>query len=294
MPPDRQARDQAAATALELPTDKAALSQAFANTYNTTADATPWELCQQYLTMLDYTAQNPDAGRHAVANAIGEEIPPGRVRPWLDNSMPDAMRGIQACEAHGWLDLTWDGPTLHNLGVLIAWVFSGGSITSHWVPQLAVEDKATEQRAYRLLRALDEQPEAVRADDAGRATEVRPTEDAAPLGRLVTVLGAPQGVKNRQTNLSLPPWLTNAAHSIQLAFARTYVMNRATPRDDRPQTPVQMAEQRSPGYRQELTTFFDAVADADVTRGDSETIRLTQAGANRLHQPPAIHGDSNE
>lgn len=148
------------------PTEKQRVSEALAGTYNTTADATPWELCQQYQAFLEYSADYPDAGRYKIAHNMldDETVPQGRVRGWKDGGMPDVMRGIQAAEAHGWLDLDWDTPTVHNIAILVAWVYSGGSVTSHHVPYLSVDDDESEQFVHDLLRALDEQPETVRDD----------------------------------------------------------------------------------------------------------------------------------
>jgi len=269
------------------PTEKRALSKAIANTYAAVGDVSPWELCQQYQQMLTYTAEHPEAGRVAVARAIGENVPTSRVRVWLNGGMPDAMHGIQACEEQGWLDLTWDGPTLHNFAIVVAWIFSGGSISDRWMPYLTVDDD-TRTVACDVFRALGDRPKTVRNDDSDRATEVRPTVARAPLGRLLTVLGAPHGSKASGTPLSLPPWLADAPRSVRLAFVRTYVTNRGTPRADRPNTPLQINENRSAAYRRELTALFDDVAGGDVTHGDSRNIRLTAAGAELFDQVPTV------
>lgn len=271
------------------PTDKQRLSKALANTYNTTADTSPWELCQQYQAFLEYSAEHPDAGRYKIAHNMldDETVPQGRVRGWKDGGMPDAMRGIQAAERHDWLDLGWDTVTMHNIAILVAWVYSGGSINSHYVPYLTVDDDESEQCAYDLLRALNEQPETVRDDQQGRATEVRPTKDAPPLGRLLTVLGAPQGPKNNECDIQLSSWLSDAPDHIQLAFARTYVWNRATERLDRPDTPIQITEQRPQTYLTALRDFFEDVT-GERPQGQQRSMVFSRDAATMLNQPPSI------
>lgn len=272
------------------PTDKQLLSQALANTYSTHGGTTGWERCQQYQASLEYSGEHPNAGRVRVANNMldgDEQVPPSRVRPWLNGSMPDPMRGIQAAETHGWLDLSWGSATLQNLTVLLAWIYSGGSINDHWVPYLAVDGDETEQLAHRLLRALKETPETVRDDQQGRATEVRPTTDGPTLGRLLVVFGAPQGEKNAAADISLPPWLADAPRQLRIAFARTYVWNRGTPRDDKPSLPLQIQEERPQAYLDELRDFFAGLT-GDRPRGARRALTFTPDAARLLDRPPAI------
>lgn len=271
------------------PTDKEALSEALAETYSTTSETPSWELCQQYQAFLEYSAEHPNAGRNRIAQNVAEDpVPAGRVRGWKEGGMPDAMRGIQACESRGWLDLTWDGATLHNLAIVIAWVFSGGSITSNWVPYLAAPDTDSQDHAVALLGQLGASPEIIRHNEDGRVTEVRPTEATAPLGRLCACLGAPTGSKNSRIQLSLPPWLDTAPYEVRLAFARTYVYRRGTATSDRPQRPIKINEERSLGFRRALQTFLNDTAGAVVAVGDHNPTYLKPAGAALFNQAPEI------
>lgn len=270
------------------PTDKSALSRAVANTYQPESDATGWELCQQYQQVLEYQAEYPDAGRVRVANVVFDgEVSANRLRPWLDGGMPDSMRGLQACKDHGWLDLNWDGPMFHNLAVAVAWIFSGGSIAKNNVPRLAVTP-ATRSLSQRLIESLGVSATITRDDEEGRGTEVRPTEAAAPLGRLLSILGAPTGQKNADAALTLPAWLADAPHSVRLAFARTYVTNRGTDRSIQSQTALQISEQRSEKFRRSLASFFDTVAGRDVTCVNQHVIYVTEDGKQLFNKPPTL------
>jgi len=51
------------------------------------------EKVEDYQRVQKYAAEHQDAGRTAVGNAL--ELPPGRVRGWLDGAKPDPVRGIE-------------------------------------------------------------------------------------------------------------------------------------------------------------------------------------------------------
>ena len=93
--------------------NKQQLSKALANTYSTHGGTTGCERCQQYRALLEYISEHTNAGRVRVANNMldDEQVPPSRVRPWLDGGMPDPMRAIQAAEFHGWFNWNADSPT---------------------------------------------------------------------------------------------------------------------------------------------------------------------------------------
>jgi len=278
------------------PTDKQRLSKALANTYNTTADATPWELCQQYQAFLEYTADHPDAGRHRIAhNMLSDDgVPPGRVRTWLDGGMPDAMRGIQVAEAHGWLDWEPDTAGTRALNCLVAWIFAGGSISRPFVPLVAVDDRTQSCGRTVLTRVLGDPPalsdRETTADGRERATELRPRTDASPLGRLLVALGAPRGTKHAdRTELSLPAYLDSAPRELRVDWSRTYVWLRGTPRDDRPADRVQISTERPQSFKRELHTLFESLA-TDAVRGSPRdaTYYLSPAATRALYCPPSV------
>jgi len=278
------------------PSDKERLSRTLANTYSTAADATPWELCQQYQAFLEYTADHPDAGRARVANNMlaDESVPPGRVRTWLDGGMPDAMRGIQAAEAHGWLDWEPDTTGTRALNCLVAWIFAGGSINARYVPLLAIEDQ-TQPCATTLLETVTGEPPAANErgptdDGRARATELRPRTDASPLGRLLVALGAPRGTKHAdRTGLSLPAYLDSAPRELRVDWARTYVWLRGTLRDDRSAERVQISTERPQSFKRELHALFESLV-VDAVRGSSRdvTYYLSPAATRTLYCPPSV------
>ncbi|MBX0297868.1 hypothetical protein [Haloarcula nitratireducens] len=272
------------------PTDKDALIESFAGTYNSSSTASSWELVQQYQRVLEYTSKNPNKGSSAVASALN--LPRSRIRSWVDgDGRPDAVRGIQRAESHGLLDLSWEGQTLRSLTTLVAWIFSGGSINEVYVPSFALSggDRDIVESALEDLGAGWTE---FNAGESDRVTELRPTEDASVLGRLLLTLGAPLGAKNRETDLQLPRYLHDAPEELRLLFARTYIGNRATDRADRPKTPIQLAEKRSPVFREELRSFFESLVGEGEVRGEAESYRLSAEAVDKLALKPVVISSS--
>ncbi len=261
------------------------LAKAVARTYGGERD--PWERVQEYQRVIKYAAEHPNKASTAVSSAL--DLPRGRIRSWVDgDGMPDPMRGIQICESHGWLDVDYTEPPCTGLNVLVAWVFSGGSINESYVPSFAVESGASSI----LDTAFDHvgvRHTMFREDDDRRATEIRPADDASALGRLLVALGAPTGNKNPDAQMSLPEYLREAPFVTRLDFARTYLRNRGAVRTDRKNRPVQFREDRSRQYRAELRSFLRAVAGREeYVRGtpDAGTTTLSPRGAALLYEDP--------
>lgn len=255
---------------------------ALARTYG--GDYDGWERLQEYNWYLEYSGRHPNKGSASVASAL--ELPRSRVRPWTNGSIPDPVRAIQTAAGRGWLDLEWDGDMLRAFTVAVAWIFSGGGINQTWEPGFAVE-RETRWLAEDTLDQLGVGHTPRHTDTDGRATELLPAADATVLGRLLVALGAPQGPKG-DDRLLLPPWLSDAPESIRLVFARTYITNRGTPRDDRPEWPVAFREVRGRSYRQSVQELFESLVEGQAVGGDSETLYLTPAGAARLNQYPDV------
>jgi len=77
-------------------------AQALARTYSDREYPDPWEKVLDYRRVQAYAAEHPKHGRTRVGNAL--DLPPSRVRGWLNDGMPDPVRGIQTAIDHGWLD----------------------------------------------------------------------------------------------------------------------------------------------------------------------------------------------
>ena len=215
---------------------------ALARTYDAGAYADTWDVVRDYHAVLDFHARHPDRGSTAVASAL--DLPRGRVRSWLDGSVPDPVRGIQRASARGWIDVAPESRRFRGLNALVAWVFSGGSIDSQWfVPRFVVDRAATRARLDRAFDAVGVEYDFIRSASAHRAAEFRPVEDGAVLGRVLAVLGAPTGAKNERSPIAVPAYLEGAPDVVRREFLQVYLGNRGqrhpgratiTFREDRP------------------------------------------------------------
>jgi len=103
-------------------------AKALARTYSDRVYPDPWEKVLDYRRVREYAAEHPNAGRVRVGRAL--DLPPGRVRGWLKDTVPDPVRGINVAIDRGWLDPESDSEMAAALVELLAHVLAGGSITA--------------------------------------------------------------------------------------------------------------------------------------------------------------------
>lgn len=255
-----------------------------ARTYNARAYADTWDLVLDYFDVLDYHARHPSRGSTAVGNAL--DLPRSRVRSWLEGSVPDPVRGIQRAEHRGWLEPDLDSTTFQGLNGLAAWVYSGGSIDSQWyIPRFAVDDADTEARIDRAFDAVGVEYDFTRSAATDRATEYRPVEDAAVLGRVLAVLGAPVGAKNERRRITLPDYLEAAPETVRREFIATYLGNRGQ-RSTRKST-VTFREDRSGRYLRSLADLFQDCTGERVTVSGKNVI-VSGAAARVIDSWPPV------
>lgn len=231
----------------------------FVATYDGGQYVDAMEAIEDYGRVMRHHQVNPDMGSSALAGRL--EIPRGRIRPWLEGGAPDPVRGLETARDHGWVGVSFSDACFGPLNVLVAGVFSGGSIAEqYYQPRWAVDDRGRESGIRDALTELGVGYR-VDADRDGRADEIVPASDAVVLGRVLSVLGAPVGPKAEQ-RLSLPDYLDRAPNSIRDQFVDVYLANRAIePHND----VVRFREERSDAYLSELAGLIEDVADAPVT-----------------------------
>jgi len=262
-------------------------AQALARTYDARAYADTWDLVLDYFEVLDYHARHPTKRSTAVGNAL--DLPRSRVRAWLDGAIPDPVRGIQRAEERGWLEARAGSRVFRGLNVLSSWVYSGGSIEGQWyVPRFAVGGGDAVDRIDRAFAAVGTDYDFVRSSVQHRATEYRPIEDAAVLGRVLVVLGAPVGPKNDRTHIQLPAYLETAPDRISHEFITTYLANRGQ-RSPRKGT-VTFREDRTHGYLRSLAGFISDHTGERVTVSEKNVI-VSAAAASVIDRWPAVLGD---
>ncbi|MFC7114290.1 hypothetical protein ACFQH2_03995 [Natronoarchaeum sp. GCM10025703] len=206
-------------------------------------------------------------------------MPRGRIRAWQNGAKPDPARAVEVAEQRGWFEGV-DSEEFAALNQLVAWIFSGGSISREtFVPHFAVDD-ATEPRVTDALDTLDIDWRRERADESDRATEIVPTDHASVLGRALVVLGAPQGEKSDQSAFSLPEYLDDVSDELRYEFVDVYIRNRQTPQGER--FVMGFREERSEAYLQELANLIEDVAGESVTASE-KNIYLSSEAADALY-----------
>ena len=203
-------------------------------------------------------------------------MPRGRIRAWENGSKPDPARAVEVAERRDWFaDL--DSPTGLALVELVAWIFSGGSISEDtYRPRFTYDSEPALDRATAALDTIDIEYRHDRADHEDHPPEIVATEHGSILGRALVTLGAPAGPKATQA-LSLPSWLhaEDCPAIVRETFVDVYLLNRATRPDNR--TAIRLREERSATYLNSLAELIESVADERVTVSDKNVCLSSEA-----------------
>lgn len=261
---------------------------ALARTYSHPSYADPWECVEDYQRVLEYTGARPDAGSTAVASAL--DLPRSRIRPWMDGTRPDCVRAIQIAESRGWLSDDMSSPVFRGLNVLLAWIFSGGSLNSDWyVPSFVVDDEGGTEVLERAADLVDVELESTSSANGHRTVELRVVEHASVLGRVLHLLGGPVGEKNADSDVDLPSFLASAPETVRREFTSIYVSNRGTVLEDR-NGAVRVKEERSRRYLRSLARLFQEVTGGEVSLHEKNVFLYPEA-ATSIQEWPAPLSD---
>jgi len=235
-------------------------ARSIARTYSDRVYPDPWEKVEDYQRVQAYAAEHPNSGRTAVGNAL--ELPPSRVRGWLNGGQPDPVRGIQTASANGWIEPDCD--MAGALVELLAHVLAGGGINETFVPAISTGRRVDHATIEAAFAAVGVETYQRHADSDGRATELYPTTDASVLGRCLVAMGAPHGVK---TGLdAVPAVVWESPESIRRQFVETYVAHRGVHFETKATTRIQ--EERPASYLKDLHDLIGGCVEGNVSRGD--------------------------
>lgn len=242
-----------------------------ARTYHSRAYGDTWELVEDYWRVMDYAARRPNLGSQALASRL--DLPRSRIRPWVRKpdddqqpARPDAVRGIQAAEGHGWIPARYDAGAFPALSRAVGWIFSGGSIDAErYVPLFTLSGDTTLEDLETLLDRLGVGCTTSRETEVkpGRAAEYRPARNGSVLGRVLSLLGAPVGSKNADASIELPAYLDGASDPIRRDFVEVYLRNRGTWQQE--SRILKFREERSSSYLRSLARLIEDVSGAPVT-----------------------------
>jgi len=150
--------------------------------------------------------------------------------------------------------------------VLAAYVYSSGTISSHnYHPSFTLADG--DSMVTNTLELMDIGYRDIERPGENRDPAVGPAEDAAVLGRVLSVLGVPVGRKTEIDDLSLPWYLEDAPASVRKRFVDIYCQNRAQPKPDN--AGLTIIEERSQSYREELAALIESVSGERVNVTDN-------------------------
>lgn len=251
-------------------------ARTLSRTYSDRVYPDPWETVFDYRRVREYAAEYPTAGRVRVGRAL--DLPAERVRGWLDDAVPDPVRGIEAAIDRGWLDPDPTGETAAALVELLAHVLAGGSIPAgNYVPAVTPGSRVGAAEIRDAFERVGVETRTRNADAPDHATEVVSTCDGTVLGRCPVAMGAPTG---RKTSLDrLPAVVWDVPRPVRRTFARTYVRHRGLNYADKSTTRVQV-ERPSP-FLAELREVLDDVFDESATTADAG-LTISAAAAREL------------
>ena len=244
-----------------------------ARTYSDREYPDPWQKVLDYRRVREYAVEHPKHGRTRAGNAL--ELPPSRIRAWLNGGMPDPVRGIQTAIDHGWVDP--DETTTAALVELLAHVLAGGSINERFVPAITIDDSVTVDDVRSVFEALDVDSHIRNEEVDNRATEVIPATDASVLGRCLVAIGAPVGEKVGLD--SFPHIVWDVPRSVRESFARIYVGHRGLTYETKATRVIQ--EDRSRAYLDDLRDVLIDVTGESVSVGNGR-VTISAAAARRL------------
>ncbi|GAB3702416.1 hypothetical protein [Halorubrum pallidum] len=248
-------------------------AQALARTYSDREYPDPWQKVLDYRRVREYATDHPEHGRTRVGNAL--DLPPSRVRTWLNDGMPDSVRGIQTAADHGWLDP--DDETAAAFVELLAHVLAGGTISDAFVPAITVDDSTAIDEVRSVFEALTVGIVTRNADIDNRATEMIPATDASVLGRCLVAIEAPIGEKAGLD--SFPRIVWDVPRPVRESFARIYVGHRALTYETKDTQLIQ--ENRSRAYLDDLRAVLADVTGEPVSVSD-DRVTISAAAARRL------------
>lgn len=245
--------------------------------------SSPYEFVKQYKEAMDIHRKT-GLKSSAISSRL-EGVPRGRIRTWIEGGKPDILRGIEKARDCGWLDLDYDDEEFRSLNKLVAWVFSGGSISEeNYTPIFSVESPKKQNEIEKIFEELDVDFEIIYRD--GRGTEAK-LKEGVILGRTLSALGAPTGNK-AEKNLSLPVYLDNALYQVKRDFAYIYLLNRGQDRGSERGRGVGIAEKRSDEYLGEIADLLREFTDRGKVSISDKNVYIDQTGTEELRKRGAL------
>jgi hypothetical protein len=228
-----------------------------------------WETVIEYREATRLREQNPEMARAEIARRV--DRPASAIRGWLvENKVPRVVSGIRTAREHGWINIDSESERFRSLNQLVAWIFSGGGISvDRFTPHFSVDDPLMLAALSHHFRWLQLDYRCRDQENPEHHLEVVPAEDGAILGRILSILGAPRGVKAQLNNISLPPYLSVVDDEHRHDFVRIYLLNRNT---DPKQAGSYIQSIPSEAYAHELCDLIESVTPCSATVGHQHRV----------------------
>lgn len=247
--------------------------QSLARTYSPSPGVDAWEHLQLYRQTERY---DKDWGSQRVATAITRDdeldfgtVTRSQIRVWVDeDGKPDAARGLDIAEEHGWLADDWT-PTARAFAALVIGIHACGSIgVGGWRPSWTPGGELTRAQLADALEQVGVGVRTVPRSGDPRPDELRARGHGSVLGRALAAAGAPTGTKTEESVAGLPDWLETAPPTVRAAAAELLVRERGAKHPE--------GETRRIGTERPLEFFEDVAAlIADVT---GEPVTASETG----------------
>jgi len=153
------------------------------------------------------------------AIATEYDITPGAVYGWRQGSVPKAAQLVADVRDRGWLNAD-EAQARADLAALAAWLVGFGSLRQTCLPVFRVRT-AAQRRWLQTLTGRLALPTTVDLEDSPRTTEVRVTENATLLGRVLNASGVPTAGQDEGT--LVPPYVWYYADGAR-AYVSTWVL----------------------------------------------------------------------
>lgn len=226
---------------------------------------------------MEYASKHPDHGRIRVGKAV--DIPPSRVRAWINGSKPNAVRGVETAREHGWLDTTLHDAIGDAIAVLAAGIYTCGSIDSgRLVPAWNPSTQIASQLITHALGTVETGGKLRHDDTTTRTTEIIPATDASIFGRVLVSLGVPHGDFTMVE--SLPDWVEQASNATRQTLALLWVCERATVHENK-DTLVIQGQSRGEFYQQAVATLIREIVGGPVNV-TGQNVVISAAAARTL------------
>jgi len=243
--------------------------QALARTYGESA----WQTVTQYRRATQLSKENPDLPRAEIARRV--DRPPSAIRGWLaENKVPPVVKGLRIAHERGWIDIDPASEQFRALNQLVAWIYSGGGISvDTFAPHFSTDDPLMLGTLTHLLRWVGLSYRCRDPEIPDRHREVVPEKGASIFGRVLTVLGAPIGVKRQTEELAPPSYLVSVPPHHTRDFLRIHILNRAKQTDDG--TAGRYVYMPSNTYCQDIVDLIKSVTAGSATISTQDRVWIS-------------------